>query len=123
MARKDSDPIDDILADLLSIRGVVAAAMVDKDGFTTHIRREFDIDPDALGSATQVAFGAALGASQDVERGDVTGIIVEADEGKILLQPLAGNYVLALITDNSATLGNVRFRLRGVTPELNQHLR
>lgn len=85
MATKDTDPIDEILADLLSIRGVVAAAVVDNDGFVSHIRREFDIDPDALGSATQVAFGAALGASQDVERGGVTGIIVESDDGKILL--------------------------------------
>ena len=123
MARRDSDPIDEILTDLLGNRGVIAAALVDADGFVSHIRREFDIDPDALGAAAQVAFGAALGASEDVERGPVTGIIVEAAEGKILLQPLKSDYVLAIVTDSHATLGSVRFRLRGVVPELNQHMR
>lgn len=120
---REKSTIDDVLADLLSNRGVVAAALVDADGFVTHIRREFEIDPDALGSTAQVAFGAAVGASADVERGDVKGIIVEATEGVILLQPLADNFVLAIVGDTTATLGTIRFRLRTAVPEMNEFLR
>ena len=58
--------IDAILRNLMNIQGVSAAAIVDSDGFVTHIHRDFDINTDAIGASVQVVFGAASRAAQHV---------------------------------------------------------
>jgi len=94
--------IDALLADLVSQRGVTAAAVVDSDGFVTHLRRDFDIDSDALGAASQVVFTAATRAAEQVRQG----------------HPIARGFVLVLVADGSAMLGAVRFELKQTVPEL-----
>jgi hypothetical protein len=42
-----NERIDKALHGLVSQRGVTTAAIVDADGFVTHIRRDFEVDTDA----------------------------------------------------------------------------
>lgn len=66
MSNKISDEIDKQLVTLTAIRGVTAAAIVDNDGLVTHIRRDFEVDADALGAVVQIVFGAARWAAENV---------------------------------------------------------
>lgn len=112
--------IDRVLANLTALRGVTAAAIIDSDGFVTHVRRDFEIDTDALGAAIQIVHGAARRAAEHVSQGGARLVLSENDDGIMLLAPLAKGFVLALVADGSAMLGAVRFELKETIPHLNQ---
>lgn len=115
-----SSQIDRVLANLTSLRGVTAAAVVDSDGFVVHVRRDFEIDTDALGAAIQIVYGAARRAGEHVQQGAAKLVLSENVDGLVLLAPLAKGFLLALVADSSAMLGAVRFELKETVPHLNQ---
>jgi predicted regulator of Ras-like GTPase activity (Roadblock/LC7/MglB family) len=112
--------VERILANLTSLRGVTAAAIIDSDGFVTHVRRDFEIDTDALGAAIQIVYGAARRAAEHVSQGNTKIVLSENNDGMLLLAPLAKGFVIALVADSSAMLGAVRFELKETIPHLNQ---
>ena len=115
-----SNKIDKILAGVAGLRGVTAAAIIDGDGFVTHIRRDFEINTDALGAAVQIAFGSARRASEHVQQGLTNLVLVENKDGLVMLAPLTKGFILALVGDSSAILGAIRFEVKQTVPELNQ---
>lgn len=120
IARNDrNDGIDRILSDLASLRGVTTAALVDGDGLVTHIRRDFEMDSDALGAAAQIVFTSARRSAGQVNQGDVKLVLSENNDGMVILAPLAKNFVLVLVTDTSGMLGTIRFEMRETLPALN----
>ena len=112
MSNKISDEIDKQLVTLTAIRGVTAAAIVDNDGLVTHIRRDFEVDADALGAARRAAENVGQGMSKLV--------IAENNSGVVLLAPLANEFLLAVVADGSAMLGSVRFEVKQSVPVLNE---
>ena len=120
MARKLTEEIDRLLVGLTSVRGVTAAAIIDADGFVTHIRRDFEIDADALGASVQIIFGAAGRAAKNIGQESTQLVISENKEGVMILAPLVRNFMLALTTDRNVMLGSVRFEVRETIPQLNQ---
>jgi|JI10StandDraft_1071094.scaffolds.fasta_scaffold1086852_1 predicted regulator of Ras-like GTPase activity (Roadblock/LC7/MglB family) len=119
IARNDrNEGIDRVLANLVSVRGVTTAALVDGDGLVTHIRRDFEMDSDALGAAAQIVFSSARRAAQQVRQDDVKVVISENQDGMVLLAPLSRGFVLCLVSDTSGMLGTIRFEMREALPEL-----
>lgn len=114
-----NDGIERILAAFVTLRGVTTAALVDSDGLVTHIRRDFEMDADALGAASQIVFSAAKRAAQQVKQDDVKLVIAENHDGMVLLAPLSKGFILVLVTDTSGMLGTIRFEMREQAPELN----
>lgn len=113
--------IDGILASLCALRGVVSAAVVDHDGFVTHIRRDFEIDADALGAAVQIVYASAGRAANQVEQGQTRLVLCENEDGIMIFAPVArGSFTLAIVADGSAMLGALRFEIKGSVPELDQ---
>ncbi|MEQ1569302.1 MAG: roadblock/LC7 domain-containing protein [Myxococcota bacterium] len=112
--------VDAVLSSLTALRGVTAAGVIDNDGFVVQIRRDFEIDTDALGAGVQVAFGAAAKAVEQSNLGTSSLVLIESDLGLIMLVPLANEFVLAIIADRSTMLGALRYEARQVVPELNQ---
>ncbi len=112
--------VDKMLSAITSLRGVTAAAIIDSDGFVTHIRRDFEVNTDALGAAVQIAFGSARRASEHVSQGNTHLVLVENKDGLVMFAPLAKGFMLALVGDSSAMLGAVRFELKQTVPELSQ---
>jgi predicted regulator of Ras-like GTPase activity (Roadblock/LC7/MglB family) len=115
-----SSMVDKVLASVTSLRGVTAAAIIDSDGFVTHVRRDFEINTDALGAAVQIAFGSARRASEHVSQGATLLVLVENKDGLVMLAPLNKGFILACVGDGSAMLGAVRFEIKQTLPELNQ---
>lgn len=112
--------IERLLSGLTSLRGVIAAAIVDNDGFVTHVRRDFEINTDALGAAVQIVFGAARKAAEHVKQGASSLVLTENKDGIVLLAPLSNGFILAVVADQSAMLGATRFELKETIPQLNQ---
>lgn len=115
-----TEEVDSILRSFTGLRGVTAAAIVDRDGLVTHVRREFDMDTDALGASVQIVFGAASRAAQHVQQRSAEFVICENSDGYIMLAPLKSNLMLAVFTDSDAMLGAVRFEIKETIPALNQ---
>ncbi len=118
-SRKNSaNEIDSILRDLMNMQGVTAVAIVDKDGLVTHIRRNFDINTDALGVSVQIVFGAASKAANHVNHQSANIVICENAGGYVLLAPITSGFMLSLVTEDDALLGRVRFELKEAIPSL-----
>jgi len=115
-----NDAVDTILRSLTGLKGVIAAAVVDKDGLVISIRREFDVNTDALGASVQIVFGAATRASEYANQGLVKVVISENADGYLMMAPLKQGFVLALFTDEDALLGAVRYEIKETIPALNQ---
>jgi predicted regulator of Ras-like GTPase activity (Roadblock/LC7/MglB family) len=47
-------------------------------------------------------------------------VLVENKDGIVILAPLSKGFILALVGDNTAMLGAVRFEVKQTVPELNQ---
>ncbi len=116
--KTDVDEIDRILRDLMGLQGVTAAAIVDGDGLVTHIRRNFEVNTDALGVSVQIVFGAATSAAKHVNHHSANIVICENSDGYVLLAPITSGFMLALVTENDALLGRVRFELKESIPAL-----
>jgi len=116
--KSQTSEIDSILRNLMSIQGVTAAAIVDGDGFVTHIHRDSEINTDAIGASVQVVFGAAAKAAQHVGHHLTNLVICENAEGYILSTPIEAGFMLALVTQRDALLGRVRFELKETIPVL-----
>ncbi len=114
--------IEQSLAELSSLRGVTAAAIVDEDGFVTHIRKDFDIDTDALGAAVQIMYTSALRSAQHVSQNDTRLVLAENKDGVMILGPLVRGFVLVLVADLSAMLGTMRFEMKETLSEFNEVL-
>ena len=112
--------IDAILRHLTTLRGVTAAAIVDRDGLVTHIRKDFEIETDALGASVQIVFGAASKAANYVEQNLSNIVICENENGYILLAPLRSDFIITVVGDRNALLGTIRFELKETVPELNE---
>ncbi len=116
--KSQSSEIDSVLRNLMSIQGVSAAAIVDTDGFVTHIHRDAQINTDAIGASVQVVFGAATKAAQHVGHNATNLVICENAEGYILSTPIEAGFMLTLVTQRDALLGRVRFELKETIPVL-----
>lgn len=115
-----NEEVDAILRHLTTLRGVTAAAVIDRDGLVTHIRRDFEVDTDALGASVQIVFGAASKAAKHVEQNDSKIVICENETGYILLAPLKSDFIIAVVGDSDALLGTIRFELKETVPDLNE---
>lgn len=114
--------IDAELVELAALRGVTTAAVVDADGFVTHIRRDFELDTDALGAAVQLISTAAHRATEQVAQEETRLLLIENKLGSLLLAPLAQGFVLAAVADDSAMLGTVRYEVKASVQQLNRLL-
>ncbi len=110
--------IENLLSGLTGLRGVTTAAIVDTDGFVTHIRRDFEMDADALGAAVQIVFTAAQRAAAQVGQTATRLVLVENGDGVVFLAPLSRGFVLAVVADASAMLGAVRYEVKESIPDL-----
>ncbi len=119
---KRGHTVDRVLAELMSLRGVTSAAIVDRDGFVIYIRKDFEINSEALGAAVQIMFGAANRSASHVHQENSVIVISENQEGLMIIAPLGPEFTLALVADNNALLGALRFEVKETLPVLSRIL-
>jgi predicted regulator of Ras-like GTPase activity (Roadblock/LC7/MglB family) len=112
-ATQAASPMRAVLADFTRIEGVVAAALISKDGFVIDFVHtgEARFDPDSLAAMMTTLYGAGVRLGQELGLGELDDVILEYRGHYILVEDV-GEALTALVADRRAILGRLRYELR-----------
>lgn len=114
--------IQELLEQLAEDEGVKAVALVGEDGFVIEsVGKEGAADLDFVGGAATSAMASSRALADHLKKGEVEEVMVEFDEGPMLLDPLhvsGTTYSLVLLLASAQNLGRVRFQLKKVRGRL-----
>ncbi len=108
-----SSPMRVVLTDFTRIEGVLAAAIVSKDGFVIDMVHtgEATFDPDSLAAMITTLYGASVRLGEELGIGELSDVILEYKNNYALIEDV-GEALVALIADKRAILGRLRYELK-----------
>lgn len=112
-----------LLLQVLDIKGVRSAAIVDGDGLVLEGVSSEGTDLSFVGSAIASALASAKALAGMMGEGSLTQTMIEYENGPVLMTPLDSDgkeFVTVLTLEGPAALGRVRFQLRKLLPELSE---
>ncbi|HOT03324.1 MAG TPA: roadblock/LC7 domain-containing protein [Methanolinea sp.] len=101
-----------ILGEFLKIDGVTAAVVVGRDGFVIESAVSGKIDIDALGAMASTGMGTSEAMGKELGKGELHQMLVELDHGPIIMSPLSGDELIAVVAGNEANIGRIRYELK-----------
>ncbi len=99
-----ADKFEDILENLEK-KGVYGSAIVDKEGGIIASDLPREVHEDTFGIMCATITGASNSANSELERGSVRRVIVDSDEGKIIITSTENDLLLSVVVDKSRKLG------------------
>ncbi len=110
-----------ILTEIVQIKGLTSVALVGDDGFVIESATgpDTEIDLDFLGGVAASSLVAGQSLAEFFGKGDVSQVMIEFEEGPVLLAPLGpGEGSILATLDSSQNLGRVRFQLKKYLPQV-----
>jgi CheY-like chemotaxis protein len=106
------------LAQFAAAPGVVAAALVDREGFLIESAGEIPGEAELVWAlaASLAQGGGTIG--QELSQGLLQTMILECEAGVVLLHAVGASALLAVVLDDLTVLGKVRYHVRRTLPEL-----
>ncbi len=101
-----------ILSEFLRLDGVSAAVVVGRDGFVIESAISGKVDIEALGAMASTGVGTSEAMGQELGKGQLSQMLVELENGPILLSPLSTDELIAIVADGGANIGRVRYELK-----------
>jgi predicted regulator of Ras-like GTPase activity (Roadblock/LC7/MglB family) len=101
-----------ILSDFLRLEGVTAAVVVGRDGFVIESAESGDIDTEALGAMASTGMGTSEAMGSELGKGEMIQMLVELDDGPILLSPLSEDELIAIVAEKKVNIGRIRYELK-----------
>ena len=101
-----------ILSDFLRLDGVTAAVVVGRDGFVIESAESGDIDTEALGAMASTGMGTSEAMGSELGKGEMIQMLVELDDGPILLSPLSEDELIAIVAEKKVNIGRIRYELK-----------
>lgn len=112
-----------LLQQVLEIRGVRSAAVVDGDGLVLEGVSSEGTDLSFLGGAIASCLASSKALAGLLGEGRMTQTMIEYENGPVLMTPLESDgkeFIAVLTLEAASALGRVRFQLRKLLPELSQ---
>jgi uncharacterized protein len=108
-----------LLEEVLGIKGITSVALVSEDGFVIEsvTAPGNTVDLEFLGGVVTSSLAASQALAEFFGKGEVSQVMVEFEEGPVLLAPVGGASLLATL-DSAQNLGRVRFQLKKYLPRL-----
>lgn len=91
---------------------VHAAALVSLDGLTMASALPDGMEPDRVGAMSAAILGLGERAAAELGRGRLEQVIIEGDDGYVILLAAGSYAVLTTVADGSAKLGLVLYEMR-----------
>nr|WP_246589315.1 roadblock/LC7 domain-containing protein [Methanofollis formosanus] len=101
-----------ILMEFLRLDGVTAAVVVGRDGFVIEDAVAAEIDTDALGAMASTGMGTSEAMGAELGKGDLNQMLVELQNGPILLSPLSEDELIAIVANDGVNIGRIRYELK-----------
>ncbi|MCQ8893670.1 MAG: roadblock/LC7 domain-containing protein [Methanolinea sp.] len=101
-----------ILGEFLKIDGVSAAVVVGRDGFVIESAVSGKMDIDALGAMASTGLGTSEAMGKELGKGELRQMLVELDQGPIIMSPLSPDELIAIVAGNEANIGRIRYELK-----------
>lgn len=89
----------------LKKEGVYGSAIVDKEGGIIASNLPREVHEDTFGIMCATITGASNSANSELDRGSVRRIIVDSEEGKIIITSTEDDLLLSVVVDKSRKLG------------------
>jgi len=101
-----------ILGEFLKLDGVSAAVVAGRDGFVIESAVAGDVDIEALGAMASTGMGTSEAMSTELGKGEMYQMLVELENGPILLSPLSEDELIAIVADTKVNVGRIRYELK-----------
>lgn len=105
------DMVDKLLADLRNIGGVIACAAASRDGLLIRSLMQKEQYVESLAAMSATMLGAAETATTHVEMGIPIRVIVESDNGKLIVEGAGPKALLILLANKNSGLGLILLEL------------
>jgi len=101
-----------LLEEFLKVEGISAAVVVGRDGFVIESAVSGNVDVEALGAMASTGLGTSEAMGNSLGKGELSQMLVECQNGPILLSPLSADELIALVADTTANVGRIRYELK-----------
>lgn len=106
-----------IITELMEVKGVIAVALVSLDGAVVESESTHEVDTDNLGAMVATVIGANETLASVFGQGNVDVLLSEYVTGKILMATV-DDHVLAIISDETSVIGNLRYAVKVKMPDI-----
>ena len=111
--------IKPILSRLNSVsKDIEASAVMSRDGFNLASKIGGDVDPDRLGAMCASLLSLSSKTAKELDRGNLKQVLIEGDQGSILVVHIGTKAVLAVVSRASSNLGMVFVEARKIAKEI-----
>jgi CheY-like chemotaxis protein/predicted regulator of Ras-like GTPase activity (Roadblock/LC7/MglB family) len=106
------------LSQLTAIAGVRLAVVADREGFLVESIGDLGIEAEVASALAACLAESSDGLGREMGLGPLQGMILEFEKGMVLLHGVGDTAMLAIVLQDPASLGKVRYYVRKVLPEL-----
>lgn len=108
-----------ILGKLNSVSNEIeASAVMSRDGLSLASKIRRDVDPDRLGAMCASLLSLGNKTAKELNRGNLKQVLIEGDQGCVLIVHIGKSAVLAVVSKPSSNLGMVFVEARKVAAEI-----
>jgi len=108
----DTTMLKHLLREFLKIESVSAAVIIGRDGFVIESAVSGNVDLEALGAMASTGLGTSEAMGMSLEKGDLYQMLVELQNGPVLLAPLSPDELIAVVADSASHIGRIRYDLK-----------
>jgi predicted regulator of Ras-like GTPase activity (Roadblock/LC7/MglB family) len=106
------------LGQLTAVAGVRLAVVADREGFLIESVGEFGIEAEVASALAACLAESSDGLGREMGLGLLQGMILDLEKGMVLLHGVGDTAMLAVVLQDPAALGKVRYYVRKVLPDL-----
>jgi CheY-like chemotaxis protein/predicted regulator of Ras-like GTPase activity (Roadblock/LC7/MglB family) len=111
-----------VLGQFAAIDGVQWAVLADREGFLLEAAGEDVVNAEVAGALSACLAESSEGLGRDLGRGALHGMILEYEQGMVVLYGVGASALLAIALSEPTVLGKVRYFAKKAVPELLQAL-
>jgi predicted regulator of Ras-like GTPase activity (Roadblock/LC7/MglB family) len=111
-----------VLRQFAAIEGVQWAVLADREGFLLDASSEDVVSAEVAGALSACLAESSEGLGRELGRGPLHGMILEYEQGMVVLYGVGASALLAIALAEPTVLGKVRYYAKKAVPELLQAL-
>jgi len=105
--------LEELLMELTrSVKGILAAVIVDSQGLPISSIMPQGIEEELIAAMTATILSVSQNALKELGQGTIEKIMVEGDNGSLILRNAGENAILAVLVDNKSNIGLIFYALK-----------